>query len=132
MKALATYQSVFLGYEEQKLQGLEKEMQFPFFSNLSKNIDKYLKDIDRDDVITELQSKKKSGSSIKVKDWSPLKSEGFHSLFLEKHILYRYAAYDENGFSNMSKLYETEKTATKDRLKMIEDVANFMPSWTES
>jgi hypothetical protein len=132
MKALSAYQKVFSSYEQGKLSALEGSMQLPFFSNYTEKIDKYLDDIDREDVIKELQGLKKGGANIKVKNWCPLKSEGFHSLFLEKHILYRYAAYDKEGFSNVSKLYENEKTATQDRIKVVKDVTNFMPSWAAS
>lgn len=132
MKALSTYQKVFSSYEQAKLSGLGGSMQLPFFSNYIEKIDKYLDDVDREDVIKELQGLKKGGSNIKVKDWCPLKSEGFHSLFLEKHILYRYAAYDKEGFSNVSNLYANEKTATENRIKVVKDVANFIPSWVAS
>lgn len=132
MKALSTYQSVFQSYESGKKVALERTMKFPFFSNYTSPITKYLKNIDRDDVIKKLQETKKKDQHITVKEWCPLKSEGFHSLLLEKHILYRYAAYDEGGFSNVVKLYQNEKTATEDRIKMIKDVGNFIPSWTES
>jgi len=130
MKALQTYQKVFKSYEKGKKMGLEKDMEFPFFANYTEGIEEYLKNIDRDDVIKELQERKKGENNIKVKNWCPLKSEGFHSLFLEKHILYRYAAYDEGGFSNVVKLYQNELTATEDRLKMIDDVGQFIPTWT--
>jgi hypothetical protein len=132
MKALSTYQSVFSSYEQDKLSALEGSMRLSFFCDYTEKIDEYLKNIDRDDVIKELQDLKNGKSNVKVKDWCPLKSEGFHSLFLEKHILYRYAAYDRDGFSNMSNLYQNEKTQTEDRLKVIKDVANFIPSWEES
>jgi hypothetical protein len=130
MKALQTYQEVFKSYEKGKKKALEKDMEFPFFANYTGGIDAYLKNIDRDDVIKELQSRKKGGNDVKVKNYCPLKSEGFHSLFLEKHILYRYAAYDEGGFSNVVKLYQNEFTATEDRLKMVNDVGQFIPTWT--
>jgi hypothetical protein len=132
MKALSTYQSVFSSYEQDKLSALEGSMRLSFFCDYTEKIDEYLKNIDRDDVIKELQDLKNGKSNVKVKDWCPLKSEGFHSLFLEKHILYRYAAYDKDGFSNMSNLYQNEKTQTEDRIKVIKDVANFIPSWEES
>jgi len=132
MKALSTYQSVFSSYEQDKLSALEGSMRLSFFCDYTEKIDEYLKNIDRDDVIKELQDLKNGKSNVKVKDWCPLKSEGFHSLFLEKHILYRYAAYDKDGFSNMSNLYKNEKTQTEDRIKVIKDVANFIPSWEES
>lgn len=132
MKALSTYQEVFKSYEKGKKMALEKDMEFPFFSNYTKGIEEYLKNIDRDDLIKKLQDLKKGDSNIKVKNWCPLKSEGFHSLFLEKHILYRYAAYDKEGFSNVAKLYQNEKTATEGRLKMLDDVGEFIPSWVSS
>ena len=130
MKALSTYKSVFVSYEEGKKKALEDTMKFPFFSNYTKGIEEYLKNIDRDDLIKELQGLKKGDNNIKVKNWCPLKSEGFHSLFLEKHILYRYAAYDKEGFSNVAKLYQNEKTATEDRIKMIKGVAELIPLWS--
>lgn len=132
MNALSTYQSVFSSYEQDKLSALEGSMRLPFFCDYTEKIDEYLKNIDREDVIKELQNLKNGESNVKVKDWCPLKSEGFHSLFLEKHILYRYAAYDKDGFSNMSNLYKNEKTQTEDRIKVIKDVANFIPSWEEN
>lgn len=129
MKALEKYQEVFKGYEQGKKEALGGTMKFPFFSNYTGPITEYLKKIDRDDVIKKLQDLKKGENDVKVKNWCPLKSEGFHSLFLEKHILYRYAAYDEDGFSNAAKLYQNEMTATEGRLKMIKDVTEFIPSW---
>jgi hypothetical protein len=129
MKALDTYRSVFNEYEQAKKLALSGTMKFPFFSNYTNGVDQYLKDIDRDDVIKKLQEEKKGKTATKVKTWAPLKCEGFHSLFLEKHILYRYAAYDKDGFYNASNLYKNEEKSTEDRIKMISDVNDFMTSW---
>ena len=140
MKALETYAKVFGAWEAAKLSALTGSKNFSFFMDNAKedgaaaamSIDEYLEKIDRADVIKKLLDAKKGDKAVTVGEYSPLKQEGMHSLYLEKHILYRYSAYDEKGFSNVKNLYKSEEEPTRGRATVVSEVASSIPDWEPS
>ncbi len=121
MKALNSYSSKFSSWEDSRKTAWAGAMMPRFkIESFWDNIDDYFEKVDRDDVIDKLVSKKKG--EVTIKDWSPYKLEGFHSLHLEKAMRYRYANYGEDGFANIKNAYATESTQAADRKKISSEM----------
>jgi hypothetical protein len=128
MKALSAYSSKFSSWEGSRKMAWESNMMPTFkIESFWENIDDFFDKVDRDDIIDDLASRKQNGVSIK--DWSPYKLEGFHSLHLEKAMRYRYANYGEDGFSNIKNAYKTESIQAGDRQKLASETYSAIHSW---
>lgn len=102
MKALETYTTKFSEYENERGQNAYNG-QWKFLVEHFEDIEDYFEKIDRDDIIQELQDK--TTEETIVKDFSPFKLEGIHSLHLEKAMQIRYSSYDSSGASNIFNSY---------------------------
>lgn len=132
MKALDTYIEKFTEYEKAQSSGMFSG-KFPFIVELfEKGIEDYIKEVDRGDVIQELQSLKQKPIVI-TEPWAALKLEGMHSLHLEKAIKVRYSTYSsQTGRSNILEYYISAAVEAAKRAAMIEQFEDGITKFSSS
>ncbi len=102
MKALDTYTEKFSGYEKERGENAYSG-EFRFLVEHFENIGKYFEDVDRDDILEQLQGQ--IGKQVSILKWSPLKLEAMHSLHLEKAMQIRYSSYSQSGQNSVLSHY---------------------------
>ena len=127
-----TYANDFLTAEKYQRDTLAAEFKPKMFLDWFKGgFDAFIKKVERTDIIGDLQGKK--ASDVKVKDWSPFKLEGMHSLALEKAMRIRYAGYDDKtGMSNMKNIYKVAGQEAEDLSQAIGEFKKAVLDWEGS
>ena len=129
--ATETYANDFLKAEQHQTDTLAAEFKTKFFLDWFDSFDTFIGKVDRTDTISELQGKK--ASHVKIKDWSPFKLEGLHSLALEKAMRIRYSGYNATtGLSNSIGIYKAARHEANDLATAIQEFKRAALDWEGS